>query len=109
MTGFLTLNKMKKIITIILLLICINVNAQSRPKVSYSKDNTGVVMSISGIIFSTIALTVSDGSEMTWKNTGPYMQQRVYKPWYQNPSRLVMFTAGITLTIGGGIYHKNKR
>lgn len=100
---------MKPLVTIFLFLslVC---NAQSRnKKVTYNEDKTGIALVGSGIVFSVIAVTVADGSEWTWKQTGPYTQQRVYKPFWQNPSRAVMLGAGVTITIGGLIYHKHNK
>lgn len=101
---------MKRLIIILLLLVSLGMNAQNRSrKVSYNDDKSGLVICSVGVLFATIAVTVPDGSEWTWKQTGPYTSQRVYKPAYQNPSRVVMFCAGITVSIGGLIYNKSNK
>lgn len=99
---------MKKLITLALIALSLSCFGQSKHKnVRMSDDRSGIVIASTGLMFSIIAVTVPDGGDWTFKTT--YGSQKTYKPFFQQPARVSMLGVGLTLTIGGAAYHRNRR
>lgn len=104
--------KMKKIfVAIAFALLLFSVSADAQTRATYDKT-TGRMVTAAGIAFSIIAVTVPDGGNWTYIRSGnsPGSQQKVYKPFFQQPARVTMLGIGVTFSIGGLIFnHNNKR
>jgi len=100
---------MKKILTILLILILVNgVQAQNKKRNS-SNDRSGLVLSGVGVLSMSIGFLVPDGSEWTYSG-GKYNSNIVRKPFYKNPARVACIGIGLTLTIGGGVFtHRSNK
>lgn len=96
---------MKKLLLISLILLSLSSKAQY--KVSYEKDKTGWMITASGIVLSTIALTIKDGGEFTYSNG--YNSTSIIKPFWQCTNRVVMLGISVSVSIGGIIYQRNSK
>lgn len=96
---------MKTILTICLLILSINLQAQHKYRPN-TDDRSGIVLSGIGVLSMSIGILVPDGSEYTYN--GKYLQNRVNKPFYKNPSRDCCIVIGLTLTISGLNYQKHQ-
>lgn len=90
---------MKKLL--FLSLLAFSLNAQAQYKIQQEKDNTGLMITASGLCIATIAVFVKDGGE--YKYASGYNSTKVSTPIY---NRIVMFGVSVTVSIGGLIYHK---
>ncbi len=95
----------KLILAVTVALISLTANAQ-RKVVYDSKD--GLVLAGTGIAFSLIAITCPDGSEWTNSRQGQHATI-IRSPFYENPARDIVLGVGVTFTISGFIYHRNKK
>jgi len=93
---------MKKLLLITCLLLSLNSTAQY--KVKQEKDNTGLMITASGVVLGTIAVFVKDGGEYTYENG--YNSTKVKTPIY---NRIIMFGVSCTVSIGGLIYQHNHK
>lgn len=84
------------------LLFSLNSNAQYKNK--FEKDNTGLMITASGVVLGTIAVFVKDGGEYTYANG--YNSTKVKTPIY---NRVIMFGVSFTVSIGGLIYQHNHK
>lgn len=97
---------MKKLMLIVCLLFSLNSTAQYKNKTD--KDNTGLVITASGLVLGTIALFVKDGGEWTNSRQGQN-SYIVTKPWYTVPERSIMFGISCTVSIGGLFYQRSHK
>lgn len=93
---------MKNLLLLSLLLFSLNTQAQYSTRIA--DDNTGLMITANGLCIATIAVFVKDGGEYTFQNG--YNSNKISTPVY---NRIVMFGVGITVSIGGLIYHKNHK
>lgn len=96
---------MKKII--LTLLVCASLNTNAQYKKQDRPDKPGAMVIVAGCVAMSIGFLVPDGSEWTYGRE--YNYQRLTKPFYKNPSRVVCIGIGLTLTIGGIAYNKTNR
>lgn len=89
--------------------MCYNTSAQNKLRFKNSSDKTGIAMLLGGVVISTIAISIPDGTEWTYANTGPNTQHMVYTPFFKQPARVGMLVVGVTFSITGLFYIKNNK
>jgi len=97
---------MKRLITIALLCLCMTGYGQNKKYSDNSTNDYGLIMMSGGIVLSVIAVAVPDGGNWTYSNG--FNSKVINKPFFQQPTRVVMLGIGVTLTIGGIVSHARK-
>lgn len=68
-----------------------------------TKKEGFAVLLIAGLAFTTASILEGDAMYSTYKNTGPYTQTYVTKPFWQQTPRQIMLCVGVGLTLTGTI------